>query len=165
MELLDWRDGQPYSRLYGDVYFSRTSGIEETRHVFLQQNRLDARWRNLTPGSLFTIAETGFGTGLNFLSAWQLWRETAPENARLHFVSMEKYPLSPVEFAQALALWPELATCSATLLDQYRAPCPGWRRLTFDGGRVTLTLLLGDARVTLPQLHAKVDVWFLDGFA
>lgn len=161
---LDWQDGQPVSTHYGDVYFSRASGIEETRHVFLQHNRLAERWRTLQ-APLFTIAETGFGTGLNFLCAWQLWRECAPPQARLHFVSTEKFPLSRDELAQALALWPQLSDCSALLLEAYRWLAPGFHRLVFDDGRVTLTLLVGDARETLPQLRASVDAWFLDGFA
>lgn len=161
---LEWRDGQPVSCHYGDVYFSRESGIAETRYVFLQQNRLRERWQSFS-SHVFTIAETGFGTGLNFLCAWQLWRETAPADARLHFVSTEKYPLSQADLSRALALWPELAELGAALLGQYRRIMPGWQCLDFDDGRVTLTLLVGDARETLPQLHASVDAWFLDGFA
>lgn len=161
---LGWQDGQPYSLLHQDIYFSRESGLEETRHVFLAHNGLRERWRELGGGS-FTIGETGFGTGLNFLCAWQLWREAAPPEARLHFVSCEKYPLNHDELAQALALWPELGELSSQLLARYRLLAPGWHRLIFDSGRVTLTLLIGDARDTLPQLRARVDAWFLDGFA
>lgn len=161
---LHWRDGQPMSAEYGDVYFSRESGIAETRHVFLQHNRLAERWQALQ-GNQFTIAETGFGTGLNFLCAWQLWNACAPQHARLHFVSTEKYPLARDDLCQALALWPELAPLAAQLLEEYRWLAPGWQRLRFDNGRVTLTLLVGDARGTLPQLRAQVDAWFLDGFA
>lgn len=162
---LDWQDGQPYSRQFGDVYFSRTSGIEETRHVFLHHNHLQERWHDLPDGRVFTIGETGFGTGLNFLCAWQLWRETASPATRLHYVSTEKYPLTRQELSQALSLWPELAEFSLTLLSQYRTLTPGWHRFTFDHGKVMLTLLVGDARETLPELSAKVDAWFLDGFA
>lgn len=162
--MLQWQDGQPRSARFDDVYFSRESGIAETRHVFLQHNHLQQRWQNL-PGTLFTIAETGFGTGLNFLCAWQLWHDCAPEYARLHFVSTEQYPLARDDLARALALWPELAALSESLLEQYRDLAPGWRRMVFDGGRVTLTLLIGDARATLPELNARVDAWFLDGFA
>lgn len=161
---LEWHDGQPVSVQYGDVYFARGSGMDETRYVFLQQNRLRERWQDYL-GRVFTIGETGFGTGLNFLCAWQLWRETAPPHARLHFVSTEKYPLAHADLARALALWPELNDFSAQLLAQYRRLAPGWQRLEFDHGHVSLTLLLGDARDTLPQLHANVDAWFLDGFA
>lgn len=159
-----WQDGQPVSARFGDVYFSKLSGIDETRFVFLQHNHLPERWPDLQT-SQFIIAETGFGTGLNFLCAWQLWRQIAPAHARLHFVSTEQYPLNPADMAQALALWPQLAEFSSLFLPQYRLLAPGWRRMQFDQGRVTLTLLLGDARQTLPQLSARVDAWFLDGFA
>ena len=41
---LEWdADGQPLSRQYGDVYFSRASGIAETSHVFLEPSRLAER--------------------------------------------------------------------------------------------------------------------------
>lgn len=159
-----WLEGQPLSAQFGDVYFSKTSGIDETRFVFLQHNHLHQRWASLATPQ-FTIAETGFGTGLNFLCAWQLWQQTAPANARLHFVSTEQYPLNPADMKQALALWPQLADLSATLLQQYRLLAPGWRRMEFEQGRIMLTLLIGDARQTLPQLTASVDAWFLDGFA
>lgn len=162
---LDWQDGLPFSSQYGDVYFSRDSGIDETRHVFLQQNHLRERWQALQPGEYFVIGETGFGTGLNFLCAWQLWDEVAPHNARLHFVSTELHPIAPEELQQALALWPELAAFTAELLSQYGAMAPGWHRLTLAQGRVVLTLLIGDALSTLPRLDAQVDTWFLDGFA
>ena len=161
---LDWQDGQPYSAHYGDVYFSRDSGLNETRHVFLAQNHLQQRWQSLTKDH-FTITETGFGTGLNFLCAWQLWKQAAPATAWLNFVSTEKYPLTHADLAQALNLWPELAEQRDQLLLQYQWLSPGWHRLQFDEGRVTLTLLIGDARETLPLLRANVDAWFLDGFA
>ena len=72
---LVWMEGdQPFSSRFDDVYFSRDSGLEETRHVFLTHNRLAERWRAMATGEHFCIAETGFGTGLNFLAAWQLWQ-------------------------------------------------------------------------------------------
>lgn len=162
---LDWRDGQPVSRLYGDVYFSRASGIDETRHVFMAHNRLTERWTKLAPTARFVIGETGFGTGLNFLCAWQLWRELAPAVARLHFVSIEKHPLDRDDLRRALELWPALARERDMLLAQYDDPAPGWHRFVLDGGRVVLTLAVGAAAAMLPQLDATIDAWFLDGFA
>ncbi|MEH6492988.1 bifunctional tRNA (5-methylaminomethyl-2-thiouridine)(34)-methyltransferase MnmD/FAD-dependent 5-carboxymethylaminomethyl-2-thiouridine(34) oxidoreductase MnmC [Halopseudomonas sp.] len=163
---LDWIDGgQPFSTRFSDVYFSRDAGLDETRHVFLQHNRLPERWAQLTTGSRFCIAETGFGTGLNFLAAWQLWDQVAPIDAQLHVVSTEKYPLTPQDLCKALALWPELATWTQQLLQQYRGLTPGWQHFSFAEGRVTLTLLIGDLFDTLPHLDAQVDAWFLDGFA
>lgn len=163
---LDWDDqGQPLSRQFGDVYFSREDGLGETRHVFLDCNDLPARLAALPAGGRLVIGETGFGTGMNFLCAWQLFDRLAPADARLHFVSVEKYPLAAADLRRALALWPELAPWSEQLLAQYVAIHPGFQRLVLAGGRVILTLLVGDVLEQLPQLDARVDAWFLDGFA
>lgn len=163
---LDWDDqGRPHSRVFDDVYFSDQSGLEETRYVFLEQNRLQARFAALPAGGRLVIGETGFGTGLNFLCAWQLFEQHAVAGARLHFVSVEKYPLSHADLQRALLLWPELQPFAAQLLAQYIAIHPGFQRLVLDNGRVTLTLLIGDALEQLPQLDAQIDAWFLDGFA
>ncbi|MGY2226997.1 bifunctional tRNA (5-methylaminomethyl-2-thiouridine)(34)-methyltransferase MnmD/FAD-dependent 5-carboxymethylaminomethyl-2-thiouridine(34) oxidoreductase MnmC [Pseudomonas gingeri] len=163
---IDWDDqGLPHSRVFDDVYFSDASGLEETRYVFIEQNRLKERFEALEPNGQLVIGETGFGTGLNFLCAWQLFEQCAVPGARLHFVSVEKYPLSHADLQRALALWPELAAFATPLLKQYVAIHPGFQRLLLDNGRVTLTLLIGDVLEQLPQLDAQVDAWFLDGFA
>ncbi|WP_426203062.1 bifunctional tRNA (5-methylaminomethyl-2-thiouridine)(34)-methyltransferase MnmD/FAD-dependent 5-carboxymethylaminomethyl-2-thiouridine(34) oxidoreductase MnmC [Pseudomonas sp. TWP3-1] len=163
---LDWDDqGLPRSRVFDDVYFSDLSGLDETRYVFLEQNRLAERFAELAVNGRLVIGETGFGTGLNFLCAWQLFEQHAVAGARLHFVSVEKYPLSPADLQRALALWPELKPMADQLLTQYVAIHQGFQRLVLAGGRVTLTLLIGDALEQLPQLDAQVDAWFLDGFA
>lgn len=163
---LDWDDqGRPRSRVFDDVYFSDQSGLEETRYVFIEQNRLQERFAALPVGGQLVIGETGFGTGLNFLCAWQLFEQQAVPGARLHFVSVEKYPLSHADLQRALALWPELKAFADQLLAQYIAIHQGFQRLVLDNGRVTLTLLIGDALEQLPQLDAQIDAWFLDGFA
>ena len=163
---LDWDDqGLPRSRVFDDVYFSDLSGLDETRYVFLEQNALSERFAALQPGQRLVIGETGFGTSLNFLCAWQLFEQQAVPGARLHFVSVEKYPLSLPDLQRALALWPELKLFADQLLAQYVAIHQGFQRLVLDNGRVTLTLLIGDALEQLPQLDAQIDAWFLDGFA
>ncbi|QAX86253.1 bifunctional tRNA (5-methylaminomethyl-2-thiouridine)(34)-methyltransferase MnmD/FAD-dependent 5-carboxymethylaminomethyl-2-thiouridine(34) oxidoreductase MnmC [Pseudomonas sp. DTU12.3] len=163
---LDWDDqGRPRSRVFDDVYFSDKSGLDETRYVFLEQNRLAERFAGLPASGRLVIGETGFGTGLNFLCAWQLFEQHAVSGARLHFVSVEKYPLSPADLQRALALWPELKPLADQLLKHYVAIHQGFQRITLANGRVTLTLLIGDALEQLPQLDAQIDAWFLDGFA
>lgn len=166
---LEWRDGQPYSSHYEDVYFSTNpdnpqQGIEETRYVFIAHNQLEARFSTLS-STHFTIAETGFGTGLNFLCASQLWLSNAPENTRLHFISAEKHPLSLQDMQQAHALWPSLALESSALLSRYGLLSAGFHRFNLFNNRIVLTLLIGDVNVLLPSLHAQVDAWFLDGFS
>jgi len=163
---IDWDDqGRPHSRQYDDVYFAVNEGIEETKHVFLGQTRLAERFTDLPPHACLVIGETGFGTGMNFFCAWELFDAHAHADARLHFVSVEKYPLGYDDLAKAVRLWPELAAYTEPLLAQYVAVHPGFQQFTFANGRVTLTLLIGDVLEQLPQLDAPIDVWFLDGFA
>lgn len=163
---LDWDEqGQPLSQQFGDVYFSREDGLGETRHVFLEGNDLATRFAALPTSGRLVIGETGFGTGLNFLCAWQLFEQVAPANARLHMVSVEKYPLNRADLQRALSLWPELAPWSNALLHQYVAIHSGFQHFVFAQGRVVLTLLVGDVLTCLPQLDAQVDAWFLDGFS
>src|SRR6476646_9779480 len=102
--MLDWQGGQPFSRRFGDIYFSRDSGLAEKRYTFLQGNRLAERFASLSSGSEFAIGETGFGTGLSFLCAWQLFDEIAPATSSLDFFSVEKYPLEELELTHALVL-------------------------------------------------------------
>ncbi len=163
---LEWdQQGLPHCRQFKDYYVSGTSGPEEVRYIFIDGNRLGQRWQQLQPQQHFTVAETGFGTGLNFLCSWQLWRQLAPPTARLHYLSAEKHPLKLEDLRRALALWPQLGELVTQLIDVYPPPCPGFHRLRFDQGRVSLTLLLGDAEQLLSQLQGRVDAWYLDGFA
>ncbi len=164
--MFNWIDGHPFSERYGDVYFSTDSGLEETRHVFLQGNRLEERFAALQEGESLCIGETGFGTGLNFLSAWQLFERVAPAGASLDFFSVEKFPLGGDELCAALALWPGLHEQTEALLAHWHRRVSGWNRWSFDKGRVRLTLAMEDVAHALPQLpDGCVDAWFLDGFS
>ncbi len=168
-QTLDWRDGQPYSLRFQDVYFSTSAdnpqqGLLETDYVFLKHNQLAQRWQHLSQPS-FTIAETGFGTGLNFLCACQLWLSTAPSTASLHFISSEKYPLTLAQMQQAHAIWSDLANVSQALLAQYSALSEGVHRFSLFSGRIVFTLHIGDIQSCLPEIQTPVDAWFLDGFA
>jgi tRNA 5-methylaminomethyl-2-thiouridine biosynthesis bifunctional protein len=174
---LCWNGDTPEATQFNDIYFSRENGLEESRYVFLDGNNLQARWQQLPEKSSFVIGETGFGTGLNFLLAWQLWQPTAPTDAQLFFISTELFPLTRDDLERALSFWPELAPFAVQLLQQYPSLTPGFHWLRFADNRVTLLLLFGDANDTLPQLidsnHPDfsshnpwfVDAWFLDGFA
>ncbi|MDF0607033.1 bifunctional tRNA (5-methylaminomethyl-2-thiouridine)(34)-methyltransferase MnmD/FAD-dependent 5-carboxymethylaminomethyl-2-thiouridine(34) oxidoreductase MnmC [Neisseriaceae bacterium TC5R-5] len=160
-----WQNGQPFSTEFDDVYFSSDSGLAESHYVFIQHNQLIERFTALPEHGRFCIAETGFGSGLNFLCAAACFIQYAPASTRLHFVSVEKHPLSPADMQQALALWPSLQILAQELIAQYQLLAPGWQRLLLADGRITLTLLIGDVLERLPELDARVDAWFLDGFA
>ncbi|MCC5854414.1 MAG: bifunctional tRNA (5-methylaminomethyl-2-thiouridine)(34)-methyltransferase MnmD/FAD-dependent 5-carboxymethylaminomethyl-2-thiouridine(34) oxidoreductase MnmC [Idiomarina sp.] len=161
-------EGTPSSNLHGDVYFSRGQGPAESRYVFLQQNDLFQRWQKLSPHQSFSIAETGFGTGLNFFLAAEEFLKHAPTTCHLYFVSFEKYPLSPSDFSQAVAQWPEFRALANRLQDIYPVLLPGLHRLKIHP-RITLDLVFGDVLTTLPDWsqanQERIDAWFLDGFA
>ncbi len=180
---LQWNENEePLSNTFGDIYFSRGDGLAETEYVFLAQNHLAERWRALDPtcSGVFVIGETGFGTGLNFLCAWRLWREIAPRSWRLHYVSVEKFPLDTATLRRALLPWrqheqrPRFAELGDTLLAHY-PPRVRDCHLRHIDDNVTLQLLFGDATAQLHALHDSaasdldnpfhVDAWFLDGFA
>lgn len=161
---IEWRENQPYSTHFDDVYFSSDDGLAETDYVFLQGNDLQNRWQALHANT-FTIIETGFGTGLNFLSAMQLWLNMAPPQSVLHYVSVEKYPLTMQEIARALQLWPQLNAVGQPFLAHYAQLLQGAQPIELFDNRVAITLLLGDATEQLSQLYIKADAWFLDGFA
>ena len=154
--------GVPYSEDYGDVYHSADGGPAQARAVFLGGNGLPERWRGRTS---FTVVETGFGLGLNFLVTCAALLEDAHAPVRLHYVSVEKHPFSKGELAAALARYPELPPLASELVEAWPLPLPGFHRLHLARGRVSLTLLFGDAREALPQLEARADAFYLDGFA
>jgi tRNA 5-methylaminomethyl-2-thiouridine biosynthesis bifunctional protein len=154
--------GVPYSEAYGDVYHSADGGPEQARHVFLAGNGLPERWRGRES---FTVVECGFGLGVNFLvTCAELLRDlSAPR--RMHYVSVEKHPFPKRDLTEALARYPELSPLASELLTGWPLPLPGFHRLHLAHGRVTLTLLFGDAQSLLAQLDARVDAFYLDGFA
>jgi tRNA 5-methylaminomethyl-2-thiouridine biosynthesis bifunctional protein len=155
-------DSTPYSDLFDDIYHSSDGGLGQARHVFLGGNNLPERWRGR---DRFVIVETGFGTGLNFLTTWAAWREDAARSRTLHFISCELHPFRADDLVRIHANWPELAPLSAQLRAQWPALAGGMHRLHLDEGRVCLTLYFGDVREGLAQIGASANAFFLDGFS
>lgn len=170
-----WRDGMPYSTEFEDVYFSTNpdhaqQGVEETQYVFLQHNQLAERWSKLGQDSkntkpAFTVIETGFGSGLNFLCAVDLWLKTTQDNAKLNFISFELAPFSLQDLQLAHATWPQFSSVSQALFAQYHDLHTGMVQLNIIPNRVQLTLYIGEIADYLPKLDTAADAWFLDGFA
>lgn len=171
---LDWNEsGTPVSDQFDDVYFSNVNGLEETRYVFLKQNRLPERWHDFSQRR-FVVAETGFGTGLNFLALWQWFEQFRAENPQaelkqLHFISFEKYPLSKQDLQKAHLAWPELEPYAKQLQQHYPIAVPECHRIVLADGAITLDLWFGDIKDCMPLVPTPeqgiVDCWFLDGFA
>jgi tRNA 5-methylaminomethyl-2-thiouridine biosynthesis bifunctional protein len=160
---LDWTaDGAPRSRRFDDIYFSREGGLDETRAVFLEGCGLPEAWAGRRR---FTVAETGFGTGLNVLALLDLWRRRRPTGARLSIFSVEAYPLTREEAARALSAWPGLADLAGLLTSRWPRRAPGFHRLDLPELDATLDLAIGEAQWGIEAWSGMADAWFLDGFA
>ena len=164
--VLSFRDnGTPFSPLYDDIYHSAVGGLEQADHVFLRGNALPERWQGRR---IFTVLETGFGMGINFLTTWAAWRADPSRCERLHFVSTEKHPFALADLRRAYAATiadPSIAALADTLANDWPMLVPGTHRLEFEDGRVVLTLVFGDAEQSLPNLRLRADAFYLDGFS
>ena len=165
------QENTPVSDKFDDVYFSNQDGLAETHYVFLEGNQLWERWVNYQEAH-FVIAETGFGTGLNFFAVTTLFREFRQKYPnsplkRLYFISFEKYPLALDALQQAHLAYPQFSHLAEHLQQHWLNPIQGCYRFHFD--ETTLDLWFGDVAENLPQLgdymNDKIDAWFLDGFA
>ena len=159
---VDFSDPEsPRSPRFDDRYHAPYGAFEQAAHVFLGGNALPARWQGR---DAFTVLETGFGLGNNFLATWAAWRADAQRCTRLRFISIEKHPLHLADLRRALAGTSESAL-AAQLCDAWPPLTPDLHVLPFDDGRVELLLALGDAGERLRDLVASVDAFYLDGFA
>jgi tRNA 5-methylaminomethyl-2-thiouridine biosynthesis bifunctional protein len=163
-EPIEWlADGTPYNARFGDRYHSESgSGLDQARGVFLHGCGLPQAWAGQAH---WTVLETGFGLGLNFLVTWAAWRADPARCERLHFVSVEAYPPAADDLRRAAARQPELQPLADELAAQYWGLRPGVHRLRLDGGRVLLTLGIGEAVPMLRELVCQADAVYLDGFS
>jgi len=155
---IDWSGPVPRAPGFDDVYHPAIGASAQAEHVFLRGNGLPERWRGR---DRFTILETGFGLGHNFVATWRAWRGDAARCRRLHFVSIEKHPPRRDDLARAHAG----DALAAALLDAWPPLTHDLHLLDFEGGALRLLLAFGDAADWLPALRCRVDAFFLDGFA
>ncbi|MBN3792672.1 bifunctional tRNA (5-methylaminomethyl-2-thiouridine)(34)-methyltransferase MnmD/FAD-dependent 5-carboxymethylaminomethyl-2-thiouridine(34) oxidoreductase MnmC, partial [Burkholderia sp. Ac-20353] len=162
-------DGTLVSPEYGDIYYSAAGALAQANHVFVAGNGLPRRWQRRRT---FTIVETGFGAGCNFLATWAAWRDDPARCERLHFVSVDKHPFTRDDLRRAASHIVAHTTNSQNLgalfdelVNAWPMLVPGLHRLEFDEGRVVLTLAFGDALELLPKLVVRADAFYFDGFA
>jgi len=170
---LKWSEQlEPYSTLYDDIYFNDNQGLNESDYVFFEGNNLKNRWADFK-SSHFSIAETGFGTGLNFFNTALHFLQFKAQNhdsslQRLHFISFEKHPLTVDDIKAALNKFPQFKNLMDVLIEQYPQPLIGCHRLSFNEGTILLDLWFGDINSQIEQMtkHSTglINAWYLDGF-
>nr|WP_316642056.1 tRNA (5-methylaminomethyl-2-thiouridine)(34)-methyltransferase MnmD [uncultured Roseateles sp.] len=172
-EPVEWTDGgNPRSPRFDDLYRSRYGGLAQAQAVYLAGCGLPGRWQGRDD---FTVLETGFGLGLNFLSTWAAW-ETDPQRCdRLHFVSVEAYPVAAADLLRSVESLAAMDDDQAPLLARVQALAaevaaawhewtPGLHKLVFAEGHMHLTLAVGQVLPMLEQLSCRADAVYLDGF-
>ncbi len=158
---ITWKEGVPFSTQFDDPYYSLDDGKAESIFVFVDGTDV----LNTTDGKdHIVVGETGFGTGLNFLTTWQAWRNRNP-GARLTFVSAEAFPITAADMAKAHSAFPELAELAEQLRAAWPPAVSGFHTRRFDNGKISLLLMFGEATEMFSQLDAEIDAWYLDGFA
>jgi len=156
-------DGTPASPRFNDRYRSAVQqGRLQAEQVFFAGCELPQAWRGQPE---WRILENGFGLGLNFLVSWQGWRADPQRPALLHYTATEAYPVSASDLLQACQAHPDLLPLAHDLAQAFEGLLPGVHRLSFEGGRVLLTLLIGPAERTLRSLDGQFDSIYLDGFS
>ena len=156
-------DDSVLSNNFNDIYFQPNNGLEEKKYVFLDGNNLPQNWKKK---SVFTIAETGFGIGLNFLSTLKLWHETHEKNQQLHYISCELFPFDIQQLDDILSPIETLKPFTKIFLEKYpQVKTYGFHRIRFEEFNCTLMLIFGDCVDAFENMDAKIDAWFLDGFA
>ena len=150
-----------YSRWYDDIYFDKTDGVKEKEHVYLNANDLANR---IKLSDKLCIAELGFGTGLNFILTWRLWKKNRKPNSSLTYISFEKAPLSKKEMTRVHKKFKELNDFSDQLIQKLTDNYKTNRTIYFKSENINLILIYDDFSL-LTNFDFKADIWFLDGFA
>ncbi len=169
-EQVIWSDEHgPFNSRFNDIYRSKGTGprggLDQARHVFLAGCGLLGQaplWQRLAHWS---ILETGFGLGLNFLATYHAWLKDPLRPTHLHYVSIEAYAVSAKDIERSTLPYEELLPLSKELLTHYWGLTPGFHRITLANGFVHLTLCIGSVQDMLKQLDAHFDSIYLDGFA
>lgn len=179
---LVWKGELPYSPQYQDVYRNPGAdgqgGLRQAKHVFLAACGLPQGWQQPRPAPIpwpahhaelapeqqptqtqahYSIIETGFGLGLNFLTTWAAWRADPRRCQTLYYTSIEAYPVQAQDIVRSAHVYhdAELNTLAQELASAWWGLTPGLHRLQLDNGRVQLTLCIGDVVEMLTQLQSQ----------
>lgn len=111
----------------------------------------------------FAILEAGCGGGANFLATWRAWRDDPERPRRLHYFCVDAAPPRRDELARLTQA--QSVVLSTQLCAAWPGSVTGFHRLHFDGGRVSLTLIIGDIRTVVPRIEGRFDAFILDGLS
>ena len=166
-------DGSPHSPRFNDRYRSRSGGLAQAVSVFLTGTGLPAAWRGR---DRFSVLETGFGLGTNFLCTWAAWEADPQRSESLQFASVEAFPVSAADLVRSacnasaedqseFSIALRLPVLAEQLAQVWHGLSPGVQQREFSGGRVQLTLAVGEVQAGLQEIKCLADAVYLDGFS
>jgi len=169
-EPVEWRDGVPCSARFGDVYRTQYDALAQAQTVFLHGCELPERWRHQAH---FTVMETGFGLGLNFLTTWASWAADSQRCAQLRYIGIEAFPASADNLLRsALALKgaasplaERVQLMAQQLSAQWRGLRQGVNCWSWANQGLTLELHVGEVQAMLAAIHGHANAVYLDGFS
>ena len=140
--VISYREGMLRADNFDDLYFSADNGFDETQHEFIDGNHIADR---LSDAAHFTIAETGFGTGLNFLALMKLledMRAKQQPTRQVDYISFEARPLPPDIIAKSHQMFPAIEQQSKKLIAALPPYWPGLHRCNFLGGKLPRRMIV-----------------------
>ena len=137
---------------------NRADEAHQAEHALLAGCGLPAAWANQPQWRVLAL---GFGPGLHFLATWHAWQSDTQRPRMLHFVATDAQPLPAQDLLRHVRSFPQLAPLADELAAQWWGLLPGVHRLRFAGGRVLLTLLVGDSQAMLRQQDMVADSIYL----
>ncbi|AHH03748.1 TRNA (5-methylaminomethyl-2-thiouridylate)-methyltransferase [Borrelia nietonii YOR] len=160
MEKLIFQGKTIYSSKFEDIYYDPQYGLEESIYVFIKGCDLDRELENL---QRITIAELGFGTGLNFIALLKYLTENNFKT-KINYYSIEKFPLKKEQIKKISQFFIKDIHYFKILLKKY--PNTPIKNIKYQiTNNINLKILVGDAREKLKELPKYIDYWFLDGFS
>ncbi|CUU77055.1 5-methylaminomethyl-2-thiouridine methyltransferase [Campylobacter hyointestinalis] len=149
--MIEFKQDGLYSKRFDDVYFNTQNPLLECFHTY--SSVVDA-----LEGSNITIAEAGFGAGLNFFST-----VSSLNGKNLHYIAIEKYPFNKDELRQIYQRFECFSRYFDEFIKQYEVLQNALIRINL-GKDIILDIYFGDILEGLKELNFKADAWYLDGF-
>ena len=157
-----WENNSLCSEMFGDIYFSVHGGRQESSELYLEGNQLAERFSNCNN---FVVGEIGFGTALNFALTLELWNKCSRDSSQLFYISYEKYPVPSSQMELVLLSQGVNLELVDRIVSNLPLPIEAVHIIDLPEYRTRLLLNYGDAAEKLKETSAKVDAWYLDGFA
>ncbi|MBS0617110.1 MAG: tRNA (5-methylaminomethyl-2-thiouridine)(34)-methyltransferase MnmD [Spirochaetes bacterium] len=142
------------SQEYQDIYFSSDDPEAEKQFVFVEANRIGERIRQ---SEIFTVAELGFGFGLNYALTLKAAKQVDCLHKLRYFSVDEKFP----ERAAIEELQSRLTHCSEEYYELWNNAAPA-------GAAIFQTDVLAFLRQLAPVFSPPatgIDAWYFDGFS